>query len=1201
MTPQILRLTVFIMLPATFSVSAFALQELSEPSTVDVISQPEADQPTSSRLRKKLSARAVKPSSTSAPEPPMMQRSSSEHSSAIESSSSERSLQTEDSSSMESPATGIRPKADTRVAMSDSVVKLITEDPAASTFFSAGIPRTNAVGEDATLNDVCHVGPLCWAVGERGVVCFSSDNGETWTTRFTPMDCSLKSVCFLTNRVGWIAGLRILPGTSQHTAVLLETRDGGITWKDLAAADSEATGSADLSTSSLPGILRVQFFGLNEAVAVTLPVERRNGAALFRTEDGGHNWSMISADQPGSVWTAGAFLSTSEGIVVGRQQSYAAIVSDQAVVISDPQPTLRQLRGVSLAPDGTGWIVGDGAQVLKTANSGVTWESTSGEIPQAISELTDLHTVCHTGDTVLMAGNPASVVLRSVNDGATFDSVALPGHGHVHRLLFLSDSEVLAAGSFGQILRSSDAGATWQCVRSADFRTGILNLVTDADKAAWQLLARNSAEGGLRAVTLQLSQPLNLLETTTAAARSVTSERTQMACAQLGGNASVADWMFPRTRPEHHRSPEQLITEWTRRTDGQLRRLLPLRVARDLRNWKPSVIVIEPISDDDAVAQIARDVILRAIEIAAGAANQEESTNESSDELSLVGLAPWQVERVFSRAASKQQTGLFFDNSELLSATGTTTGLLYDAVMIAFPEDAETSLSLPSRASYELLMDRNNAVGLSSLIDGLDAASLRNARRPITRRSREEIAALENTLRTAHVEGVALQGHSRLAGEAESLTAELQTVGASLPDLLAVKQLRDLASLNLQQNNMEAFLAIQQEVIRRYPDSEDGRKAAEMLFLFYSSAEARYYRIRNSSKSPYGMSATMAVPSPDPQESNTAVPNANIVQPKFQAPAALPFSATAGDPSAALQEKWDQHVSTAFRILSSTSSKDGVRRAMSPMVVLRHAANQRNQNRTGEQNNALAELAERDDEYGVFARSEIQLNTTALPGVPIFNLQKRSEPPFLDGRLSDSMWENADELTLRTFQAKRRGEPSGLQNSNTSPDESETSSLAMVAWDDEFLYIAGRFQRDPQQRGPIQQATHRSYDAKHGSLDRFEVEIDTDRDFVTSFQLTVDESGRTSDRCWMLDRWNPKWFVAVDSDDSTWRVEAAIPFSELAARPAKPGDLWSIKLRRILPGVLQHELVTPATSVSTNGTALIRFIRPKVLSGGRVR
>jgi hypothetical protein len=154
----------------------------------------------------------------------------------------------------------------------------------------------------------------------------------------------------------------------------------------------------------------------------------------------------------------------------------------------------------------------------------------------------------------------------------------------------------------------------------------------------------------------------------------------------------------------------------------------------------------------------------------------------------------------------------------------------------------------------------------------------------------------------------------------------------------------------------------------------------------------------------------------------------------------------------------------------------------------------------------------------------------------------------------------------------------------------------MLAWDEEFLYFSARFSRTALRRSSVEQVANRSHDAKHVNRDRLELEIDTDRDFVTAFHLTVDEAGLTSDRCLMLNRWNPKWFVATDSDDDVWRVEAAIPFSELATKPAKPGDLWSVKLRRVIPGVLQQELVGSSATVSTQGTALVRFIRPKAIS-----
>jgi hypothetical protein len=67
---------------------------------------------------------------------------------------------------------------------------------------------------------------------------------------------------------------------------------------------------------------------------------------------------------------------------------------------------------------------------------------------------------------------------------------------------------VLAVGSFGQILRSEDNGLTWNAVRSSNFRSGVLNLVTNADQASWQLLATTAAEQGVRSVTVQMSQQL---------------------------------------------------------------------------------------------------------------------------------------------------------------------------------------------------------------------------------------------------------------------------------------------------------------------------------------------------------------------------------------------------------------------------------------------------------------------------------------------------------------------------------------------------------------------------------------------------------------------------------------------------------------------------------------------------------------------
>jgi photosystem II stability/assembly factor-like uncharacterized protein len=1068
--------------------------------------------------------------------------------------------------------------------------ELLSEDAAASNFFSEPVPRTKAIGEDASLNDVCHIGNRCWAVGERGVVCISEDGGLSWVTAVTPTDCSLRSVCFLTNNIGWVAGIRVLPQTHQEAAVLLHTRDGGKTWQDMAAISSRSSSVSTLTTAALPGILHIQFFGLDEAIAVTLPVHNRGGQGIFRSGDGGQSWTAIVSDQAGGPWNAASFISESEGIVVGSYQSYAAVVSNEAVLINAPQPTLRQMRGVSLNQNGEGWIVGDGATVLSTGNAGITWRPPKQEIPQQLAEVVDLHTVAHQGSTVLISGNPGSVVLRSGSGGSDWTLQTMPTSGRIHRLHFLSASEVLAVGSFGHILRSNDAGVTWQAVRSPRLRSGVLNLVTDANRASWQMLANVSGDNGVRSVILQVSQPLSNFGSAPAGSDTAMSERTLFALTQLGGNDTACHWMFPRTRPEHHRSADQLIAEWNRQTDGRLRRLLPLRLARDIRVWKPSIIVIEPGSDDDAIAGILSEVIVTAVTLA-------EEQEGDSQLLSQIGLQPWEVARVVRRVPADRRATLSFDDADLLPSLGTTAGLLCDAAMRALQDNLQLERDLRPRSGYEIVFDRHAAVAVRNLMTGLEDVLTSDARRPVQRRPRENVESLKAILQAAHLETSALSDQNHAADSADSMIGELQRIGTGLPESLAMKQLKDLATLNLTQNNMESYLAIQQEITRRFPSSEEARNAAEMLFLFYSSAEARHYRIRTMFR-PQGLAANNSG-----KASGAASDGRNpgvVVQPVIELSKVQALSADPGNQLAMLNERWNSHAATALRILLSDQNSDSNRRAVSPLVLMREAANLRSQNKSGEQHNRLAEVSQRDDRFGLFARSEMQdTGNGSIPVLPLFNLPRRSDPPFLDGKLTDAIWEAAEEIPLKPFVRNTASADSAEFTRQKNSGEQSLSSFVMVAWDEEFLYVAARLERPAEKRKSIELATHRSHDATHGDRDRIELEFDTDRDFATSFQLSIDESGQTADRCFLLDKWNPGWFVAVDSDESTWRLEAAIPLAELSAPLAKPGDTWSFRLRRILPGVLQHELVSPGSPVSTDGTGLIRFIRPKVVTKSR--
>ncbi|MFN9718096.1 MAG: hypothetical protein ACK58L_05330, partial [Planctomycetota bacterium] len=305
-----------------------------------------------------------------------------------------------------------------------------------------------------------------------------------------------------------------------------------------------------------------------------------------------------------------------------------------------------------------------------------------------------------------------------------------------------------------------------------------------------------------------------------------------------------------------------------------------------------------------------------------------------------------------------------------------------------------------------------------------------------------------------------------------------------------------------------------------------------------------------------------------------------------------PFQSNATNHLDALQQRWDEHAATAFRILTKSSGRSSSNTPLGtnvagprPDILLRQAVNCRNQSLSSEHSTLLSEVSRMSEPFGTFARVEMQITHGAsVPEIPVFNVPRRKDPPFLDGKLSDSIWESADEIRLLDRS------PSDLTSASAEPP---LSSLVMLGSDENHLFVAGVFHFPEQATRRITLANHRTHDADHEEKDRFELEIDTDRDYSTSFQFTIDESGLTSERCWMLNRWNPTWYVDVKRDENSWRFEAAIPLRELVNQQPRLGTVWGIRLRRIQPGQHRHELM-PDKGPATNGTGLIRFIRPRV-------
>jgi photosystem II stability/assembly factor-like uncharacterized protein len=76
--------------------------------------------------------------------------------------------------------------------------------------------------ERCILLDAAQAGNRLVAVGERGIVILSDDNGKTWRQAKVPTSVTLTSVRFPSPAKGWAAG---------HAGMILATEDGGETWE----------------------------------------------------------------------------------------------------------------------------------------------------------------------------------------------------------------------------------------------------------------------------------------------------------------------------------------------------------------------------------------------------------------------------------------------------------------------------------------------------------------------------------------------------------------------------------------------------------------------------------------------------------------------------------------------------------------------------------------------------------------------------------------------------------------------------------------------------------------------------------------------------------------------------------------------------------------------------------------------------------
>jgi hypothetical protein len=184
--------------------------------------------------------------------------------------------------------------------------------------------------------------------------------------------------------------------------------------------------------------------------------------------------------------------------------------------------------------------------------------------------------------------------------------------------------------------------------------------------------------------------------------------------------------------------------------------------------------------------------------------------------------------------------------------------------------------------------------------------------------------------------------------------------------------------------------------------------------------------------------------------------------------------------------------------------------------------------------------------------------------------------PMLDGHFDDACWQDLKPLVLKNAVG---------QTAENYPTD------VRFSYDKNFLYVAVSCKHPKgEQVAPVK---NRKRDEDLRAFDRVSILLDLDRDYSTYFRLEIDQRGCVSEDCWGDLSWNPRWFVAVHSDETGWNAEAAIPMIELTGDAVTQGKAWACNVVRILPGKGVQGWSLPAdVEPRPEGMGILMFTQP---------
>jgi photosystem II stability/assembly factor-like uncharacterized protein len=313
------------------------------------------------------------------------------------------------------------------------------------------------------LQGIARVGNRLIAVGMRGHIVVSTDNGATWKQSKVPVSSDLVAVYFPSEKNGWAVG---------HDGVVLATIDGGETWvkqldgrqqnelllKSLSEKAKANPGSAELK-EMLTEAERYKEQGPDKPLLDVWFENDTTGYVvgaynlIWKTTDGGKSWeSLFDRTENPKFLNLYAIQPTANGLyIVGEgglvlkldpaSQKFKALPVDYkgsffGVVDAKPAVLVFGLRG----------------NVFRSEDGGKTWSKVNAGLPATVISGTRM------GDAVILADQSGRLA-KSTDGGKTFTPLAMPKPMPITSMVDGGDGKLAITGLGGAMVAAPAAPA----------------------------------------------------------------------------------------------------------------------------------------------------------------------------------------------------------------------------------------------------------------------------------------------------------------------------------------------------------------------------------------------------------------------------------------------------------------------------------------------------------------------------------------------------------------------------------------------------------------------------------------------------------------------------------------------------------------------------------------------------------------------